>query len=498
MRSLNPVIRGAAPGPLVMAVDACVLSLATYGAEAWCPGSKRLIARGVVTPATTHLCNLVDKAVRLALRAAIPVWKTTPIPILHRESGISPARILLENRRLRHAARLSTLDNRHPLRSQASICPNVGTLKYKLKAKISKQPETQMTRLQRKYRQLPVTEGPEPLAGPTYPIYQKTKVEGVQNHLLWVRSVSPTDICAYSDGSSERHGRSAWGFVLQRGGGRTFEKGRGILHGGEVFDAEICGAIAALHAALGARKRGQKAFVLLDNQAAVGALSTGKSSSMLKMTSTFHNVARRAMAEVRWVPGHSKIRGNEEADLKARAALQLLLIGDTSPEHMNLAYIRRLMHYHQQPLLNEWWLTACPRYQDLDLQMRRRKPPELALPRRLLHELLATRSGHGDFAAYHRRFNYEDANLICDCGTETSPTHFIHCRKYAIQMRKLRKGARMEEFIKQLLGPKCLEKFIEFARLTGCFGNFSAQPILAERENGSEQFVVLFSFILMR
>ncbi|KAI0993756.1 hypothetical protein K3495_g14428 [Podosphaera aphanis] len=103
------------------------------------------------------------------------------------------------------------------------------------------------------------------------------------------------------------------------------------------------------------------------------------------MTSTFHNVAQRVMAEVRWVPGHSKIRGNEEADLEARAALQLLPIRDTSPEHMTLAYVRWLTHYHQQSLLNEWWLKACPsRYQDLDLQMRRRKPPELALPRRLL------------------------------------------------------------------------------------------------------------------
>lgn len=79
--------------------------------------------------------------------------------------------------------------------------------------------------------------------------------------------------------------------------------------------------------------------------------------------------------------------------------------------------------------------------------MRRRKPPELALPRRLLHKLIAARTGHGDFAAYHRRFHHSDANLECTCGLETSPTHFIRCRQYATQVRRLRKGASMGDFI---------------------------------------------------
>ena len=58
-------------------------------------------------------------------------------------------------------------------------------------------------------------------------------------------SVTATDICAYSDGSSEWHGRSAWGFVLKRDG-KTSLKGRGTKHGGEVLDAEILGARKAL------------------------------------------------------------------------------------------------------------------------------------------------------------------------------------------------------------------------------------------------------------
>ena len=125
------------------------------------------------------------------------------------------------------------------------------------------------------------------------------------------------------------------------------------------------------------------------------------------------------------MPGHSNIGGNE-ADIAARAGLQVLPPRQTQPSHTTLAYQRRLMYQLRQILVDEWWSTACPiRYRDLDLEMRREKPPELALPRNLYHHLLAARSGHGDFAAYHRRFNHEDADLHCICGQETSPTHFI-------------------------------------------------------------------------
>ncbi|KAI1004647.1 hypothetical protein K3495_g3568 [Podosphaera aphanis] len=129
MRKLSPVSRGAAPGPLIAAVDSCVVPVATFAAEVWWPGLKRPTKRGDVTPPTVYLCNIVDKAVHVALRAALPVWRTTPNVILHREGGILPANILLEGSRLRLAAQINSLDTHHPLRSRASICPNVGTVK---------------------------------------------------------------------------------------------------------------------------------------------------------------------------------------------------------------------------------------------------------------------------------------------------------------------------------------------------------------------------------
>lgn len=62
-RRLNPVKRGAAPGPLVRAVDSCILYIATYDSEVWWPGATRLTARGIVTPQTTHFFEFIDKVV---------------------------------------------------------------------------------------------------------------------------------------------------------------------------------------------------------------------------------------------------------------------------------------------------------------------------------------------------------------------------------------------------------------------------------------------------
>ncbi|POS82293.1 hypothetical protein EPUL_005561, partial [Erysiphe pulchra] len=122
----------------------------------------------------------------------------------------------------------------------------------------------------------------------------------------------------------------------------------------------------------------------------VGALQTGKTTSSMRISRSFREIAQITNDEVRWVPGHSKIRGCEEADLEARSALQILPPRDVAPRNITLAFFRRLIHQRQQDTLDEWWSKACPaQYRDLDLQIRCRKPPELALPRRLLEGLLA-------------------------------------------------------------------------------------------------------------
>ncbi|KAI0995925.1 hypothetical protein K3495_g12256, partial [Podosphaera aphanis] len=166
MRRFNSTYRGAAPKALVRAVDTCIVPIATFGSEVWWPGLSRPTIRRTVTPQITGTCEMIDRAILMGLRAALPVVRTTPNVVVHREGGIPPSKYILEGNRLRLAARLNTLDDRHPLRSRAAICPNDGTKNFKEKDRKSARPELQMSRLQRAYRELPEAEPAAPLPGP--------------------------------------------------------------------------------------------------------------------------------------------------------------------------------------------------------------------------------------------------------------------------------------------------------------------------------------------
>lgn len=96
-----------------------------------------------------------------------------------------------------------------------------------------------------------------------------------------------------------------------------------MLHSGEVHDAGIFGASCALRAALSIRQNNEKIFVFLDNQVAVMALRAGKSSISIQLARLFHSLATSVNAELRWVPGHLNIGGNEEADAEAHFCFKI-------------------------------------------------------------------------------------------------------------------------------------------------------------------------------
>lgn len=166
IRQLNTVQRGAAPGPLIRAVQACVLSTALYGAEAWWPGLTRTTTqRGkkVGTVMGWHT-ELIDRTVLCAVRAALPVWRTTPNTELHRESGIPPAIVILQQRRLRAAARILKLDTWHPLaiRSREGFKGTIYRLGLRagLDDRTFTVPERYLTRLQISIQNVPTAEEP--------------------------------------------------------------------------------------------------------------------------------------------------------------------------------------------------------------------------------------------------------------------------------------------------------------------------------------------------
>ncbi|OAA56738.1 hypothetical protein LEL_10952 [Akanthomyces lecanii RCEF 1005] len=141
------------------------------------------------------------------------------------------------------------------------------------------------------------------------------------------------------------------------------------------------------------------------------------------------------------------LRGDKTArDVKSDLAMRPWTHGDTGNERADelaklgcskdtisiptAAHIRRLAREWLPRAVSQWWKeNASAKYSALGLSFSTQVTPELALPRRLLSHLLAARTGHGDFAAYHERFNHEDYSPDCLCGRRKDEKHIFYCRK---------------------------------------------------------------------
>lgn len=115
LRRLGNTQRGAPASALRYAVKGCILPTLLYGADIWWPGLAETPTGKIIPRGYKLLTTRINTAVNSALRAMLPVYKTTPTPTLNREAGIPPASILLEIARLRKARRLKALDKDHPL-----------------------------------------------------------------------------------------------------------------------------------------------------------------------------------------------------------------------------------------------------------------------------------------------------------------------------------------------------------------------------------------------
>ena len=116
---------------------------------------------------------------------------------------------------------------------------------------------------------------------------------------------------------------------------------------------------------------------------------------------------------------------------------------------------------------------AAQTYVELGLKptSRAKSLPELKLKREVQGWLIAARSGHGHFSAYHERFGHEGTDSNCLCGQKRSQLHPFSCayaRKHRLHLwcnKRLRQLAPDE-----VLGtPEGVAAFAKWAPATGLF-----------------------------
>ncbi len=126
----------------------------------------------------------------------------------------------------------------------------------------------------------------------------------------------------------------------------------------------------------------------------------------------------------------------------------------------------------------EWQTNSSSRaiqtYKDLGFPptSRIQSLPELIMKREVLGWLIAARSGHGQFAAYHKRFQHEEeTDTHCGCGQKRAQLHPFSCllgrtHRALLMCRRTHRELRPEEV---LGSPEDVAVFAKWAPATELF-----------------------------
>ncbi|KAL2889564.1 RNA-directed DNA polymerase from mobile element jockey [Ceratocystis lukuohia] len=408
---------GAPVKQLVQVVKSGIMATMTYAAATWWKPEQR---------GNKGKSKKLGKPLRRALLVALPAYCTTPTALIHMAANCPPAEITLDASVKREAVRWHSLDTAHPL--------------YDLK---DCKHQKEILRLLPKPlpRYGPLCVNPPPTSVP--PDGAKTeglqKEEAAESHLAWKARCPPTDIWLYTDGSKLENGWTGAGWWAESEGNCITEGGWSCGRWTEVADAEI----RAIKHGLESLKQwhlthSRTIWICTDNQAA----TTRMNSMQRKVGTSQFDVdrARQTAQNLRaqhpslevhciWVPGHRGIEGNEKADALAKSAAV-----EVFEYTMSLARAKRWLREDLHQAHKAWFKD-----QKTVVHHATRKllefphPDKLGVPegpRKHQGKILAAISGHGDFAAYHRRMNHPDTRNHCHrCGSDKKETHEWTCRK---------------------------------------------------------------------
>ncbi|RAL59048.1 hypothetical protein DID88_009076 [Monilinia fructigena] len=186
---------------------------------------------------------------------------------------------------------------------------------------------------------------------------------------------------------------------------------------------------------------------------------------------------RSACGQYTVVPGHQGITGNEAADSLADAGAKSDIVDPGPTAQPTISGIR--IDSTKPGSQRYKWMVSQKRanvvrgYHKWQLDYALKEPMELKLSRPTLHRLLALRSRHGDFEAYHKRFKHEDAETHCPCGKAKTPEHLVFCeisvrRFHSWPLKPVRPPTTAREghdYIQRLLAlPQEFERFVTTTR----------------------------------
>ena len=419
---------------------------------------------------------------RLAMKATLGCFKTTPTAAMEVESGIQPPWIRLQTKVLLAISRMQSLSRKHPIKEWLDRALRTRTAVFPHRSNLE-------NALQQFPYMCETIESIEPFLRP--PWWEPKTILKIENTKENAKAAHDKDQecpnasvrTIYTDGSGIENKIGAAAYVLTTKETRHHHLGSQVQF--NVYAAELSAIYIALKS-LWNHQIHSTCRIYSDSQAALKAIDRPHRQSgqeiirdTLDHIDEITNDHKHLQVEMVWIPGHSDIEGNEQADAEAKkAAINPIL--RQSHKHRPLKSGRA--RYIKTAAKEQWqrqWRDAKTARSLRHIMKTKKKGIQIgpSLYNEISDRYTATtiaqlRTGHCGLNLFLHRFGLAKSPYCkCGYGKENAEHYLLECKNYRVQRKKLRQDVgtgNMKMGI--LLGdPSMIQYTVAYVKATGRF-----------------------------
>ena len=425
----------------------------TYGLDIWyTPPNKK--PGQTKSSGSAGALRQFQKAQRIASLAIIGALRSTPNDFADAHAGLLSMEYALLKATHRATIRMLTLPDTHPLHPIIEQTRNSPPKKHP--SPIANLLRTFKLRKKKLEIIMPVAQCPP------RPAKLNTKIASSREESIKQEKDDKANFKVFSDGSGLNNDIGAAAILYKKGRFTPLDRLKVFLGPSSkhnTFEAEAIGAVLATRLLSSCPDTiGKKVSLYIDNQALIKSFNNPKATSGQYLIRHFLLLANAlgCNLEVRWISGHSKVRGNEKVDELAKEAANGL-----SSEAIKLPHILRdplplsasatKQAFHRR-LKNKWeesWEDSERGKHfdaiDEDFPFTGFRKRTNSLTRAQASLMVQIRSGHIPLNCYLFKINRADTELCQACldredGQHCRETikHFLfECNTYDVEREKL-------------------------------------------------------------
>ena len=208
-----------------------------------------------------------------------------------------------------------------------------------------------------------------------------------------------------------------------------------------VFQSDIIGICKGAHEMLKSEIKNKKILICTDSESSIESLSSVKFSSrvVLECFTMLEELSRDNNVILNWVPGHSKIHGNEQADELARIGSSTVFTGAEPAIASYAGLIRSLVKDETGKNHQGRWetLTNCRQSKEFWVGCNAKNTKFLlSLSRLELRGLVGVLTGHTNLNYHLNKIGIVNTPTCRGCGLEPETARHFVC--FCPALKKLR------------------------------------------------------------